>query len=202
MSDIVMGIHNTEISETELFRRVSWGAIFGGVLVALSIELVFLAFGLFIGFQFRGGAAEEWTIGWYLLSTFVSVFIGAWVAAKLSGNPSRANGMLHGLIVWGLTMFTTAVAAGVVMWDVVRTAVGFLEAATITVPAAPAGPPHVNLPVAAANAAHDISMTALVVFGGLILALLGSMIGGGAVPTDINFIGAHRPHLPEQPHHA
>lgn len=202
MSDIAVGVHNSETSETELFRRVSWGAIFGGVLVALSTELLFLTFGLFIGFQLRGDAAETWTIAWYLITTFCSLFIGSWVAARLSGNPRRSSGMLHGFVVWGLTMFTTAAVGVGLLWDVIRVATSFVETAVVTVPAAPTGAAQANVAEAAANAPHDIAMTSLFIFFGLVLALVASMLGGGAVPTDINFVGAHRPHLPEQPHHA
>jgi hypothetical protein len=186
--------------ESALFKRVSWGAIFGGVLVSLSVELVFLTFGLFIGFTFTGGAAEDWTIAWYLISVFCSLFIGSLVAARLSGNPTRGNGALHGFVVWGLTMFTTAVIAAILLWDALRVATTFVTNGVMTTPAAPNGAEAANVSQLAANAAHDISITSLIIFGGLVLAMIGSFIGGGwAAPRDVHFIGHH---LPEQPHHA
>jgi amino acid transporter len=45
------------------------------------------------------------------------VFAGAWVAGRLAGMPDRTDGMLHGLVTWGLAMLlliyllTTAVSS-------------------------------------------------------------------------------------------
>jgi len=45
------------------------------------------------------------------------VFAGAWVAGRLAGMPDRTDGMLHGLVAWGLAMLlliyllTTAVSS-------------------------------------------------------------------------------------------
>jgi len=203
MSDIALSIHDLNRSEVELFRRVSWGAIFGGVLVALSVELVFLTFGLFIGFQMKGGEAVAWTEAWYLTGVFCSLLVGSWVAARFAGNPNRGNGLLHGFVVWGLTMFTTAAIAVALSWDVIRVASSWLQSAISTGAAGAAGAAPGNLTQAATNAAGDISSTALVVFGGLILAAVGSFIGGAwAAPRSADFAPAHTPHLPEQPHHA
>jgi hypothetical protein len=205
MSDMAMGVNDATGTEVEFFRRVSWGAIFGGVLTALGVELIFLSFGLFIGFQMTNGGGSSWTTAWYLVSVFFSLFFGAWVAAKLTGNPDRGNGMLHGVVVWGLSMFTTAVIATAILWDVIRMASSWLQTAVSSVaPAAGAVPPQ-TLNRVAENTANDLSTTALVIFFGLLLALAASLIGGAwAVRKDIGFLHSHTPHrhLPEQPHHA
>lgn len=206
MSDIITGVQGTINSEAEIFRRVSWGAIFSGVLVALSMELVFLSFGLFIGFQMTDGSATAWTKAWYLVGLFFSLLIGAWVAARLAGNPSKGNGMLHGFVVWGLTMFTTAVIAAALLWDVVRSGVSIVQTAIGTLPAAAAstnGAVPVNVSQVAANLANAISDASLVIFFGLLLALAGSLVGGTATPSGLTDLLGHRRHIREEhPRHA
>lgn len=212
MSDIVVGTNSSFGAEAEIFRRISWGAIFSGVLVALSVELIFLFFGLFIGFQMTGGGAVAWTEAWYLVGIFFSLLIGGWIAARLAGNPGRGNGMLHGFVVWGLAMFTTAVLATALAWGVVKEASSLLQTAvnttttaqtTAQVPPAATPPPAVtqqNLTEDAATLADRVSSSSLVIFFGLLLAIAGALIGGAwAVPRQADF--ATRPHrdLPE-PH--
>lgn len=200
MSDIAMGYHDTYRSETEIFHRVSWGAIFSGALVALGMELVFLTFGLFIGFQMNPSGARVWTGIWYFVTLFCSLFIGSSVTARLAGNPDRGNGMLHGLVVWGLTMFASSVISMALLWNVIRVANSWLQTYVAANP--PAVAPN-NTGQLAATAAGDLSTVNLVIFGGLLAALVGSLLGGGAaVPRITDVVNIRRPNLPEQPHHA
>jgi hypothetical protein len=198
MSDIAMGYHDARRPEAEPFHRVWWGAIFSGALVALAMELVFLTFGLFIGFQMSGGGAHAWSEVWYFVTLFCSLFIGSWVTARLLGNPGRGNGMLHGFVVWALTMFTTAAIAAMLMWDAIRIANSWLQSFVAAVP--PSAPPAIAGPNAAA-ATGDLSTLALVIWGGLLAAIVGSLLGGSVVPKLPNFL-AERSRLPEQPHQA
>ncbi len=206
MSDIVTGVSNAHTSELEIYKRVSWGAIFSGTLVALSMELVFLTFGLFIGFQMTDGDATAWTKAWYLVGVFFSLLIGAWAAARLAGNPSKGNGMLHGFVVWGLTMFTTAVISGILLWDVVKAGMSMMQTAIGAISNAPAAGAtvQVNTSQMAANLANAISDGSLIIFFGLLLALAGSLIGGMGTPSRISdLIGARRHRAPEEhPRHA
>src|SRR5262245_17719956 len=83
-------------------KRLSWGAIFAGVFAALAMEILFLLFGFFVGFLLSPGGAKAWAAIWYLITSFVSLYVGAWVASRLAGNTTRREGMLHGFITWGL----------------------------------------------------------------------------------------------------
>ncbi|HOP97393.1 MAG TPA: hypothetical protein PLK78_08140 [Verrucomicrobiota bacterium] len=91
-----------------LYRRISWGAIFAGLLVMLVIQLTLTLLGVSIGaatlnpLQERN-PAEGLAIGsaiWLLASGLISMFIGAMVAGRLCGGPRRADGLLHGLVTW------------------------------------------------------------------------------------------------------
>lgn len=44
---------------------------------------------------------------WYGISTLVALYVGGMVAGRLAGAPRRTDGLLHGLLSWGLvTLFT------------------------------------------------------------------------------------------------
>ena len=52
-----------------------------------------------------------------MICSLIAVFAGSWVAGRLAGMPDRTDGMLHGLVTWGLAMLlliyllTTAVSS-------------------------------------------------------------------------------------------
>ncbi len=129
-----------------LWKRVSWPAIFGGTLVALATELLFVTFGVFIGFLIANpGGIETWSEIWYLTTCFISLLIGGWVAGRTAavGSPR-----VHGAVTWGLTTLATFLIALWMFWGVVSaslTAVRTTVAATNNAAASAA-------PVAAAEA--------------------------------------------------
>ncbi|HWQ93820.1 MAG TPA: hypothetical protein VN673_19310 [Clostridia bacterium] len=54
---------------------------------------------------------------WFIVSGLISLFLGAYVAGRLSGGPRRADGMLHGIVTFSvaetamLLLLTTTVGA-------------------------------------------------------------------------------------------
>jgi hypothetical protein len=118
----------------ESFRRVSWGAVMGGVVVALITQLVLSMLGIGIGVSTISPAtgdtpdAGAFSLGaalWWTVSGIISAFVGGWMAARLSG-ALAASAALHGLVTWATTtlvvLFLMATAAG----SLLGTAVGFL----------------------------------------------------------------------------
>lgn len=107
-----------------LLRRVSWGAIIAGLVFALVTQFVLSLLGVAIGAStFEPYNAENQAKGfgigaaiWVGLSSIISIFVGAWVAGRLSGGPRKTDGMLHGLATWGattlLTLFLLTTAVG------------------------------------------------------------------------------------------
>lgn len=104
-----------EKAEIGFFRRISWGAIFAGTIVALVIELVLSLLGLGIGLGTVNPATEENLLGgvgigagiWMAISMIIALFAGGWVAARLAGYPRSLAGILHGIVVWGVaTLFS------------------------------------------------------------------------------------------------
>lgn len=95
------------------FYRVSWGGIFAGTLVALVNQLTWMLLGMGIGLGVVSPVTQEGFgaigigAGIYILAvTLVSLFLGGWVASKLSGITSKTKSALHGLVVWALFTFT------------------------------------------------------------------------------------------------
>lgn len=110
-----------------ILRRISWGAIFAGVVTFLVLQLFFGVLGLAIGAATIDPLQEQnpfqgvgvGTGIWFLLTTLVSFYISGLVAGRLSANPTKMDRALHGLIVWGLSTLlsfylVTATAAGAI----------------------------------------------------------------------------------------
>ncbi|WP_377295028.1 PhnA-like protein [Rhizobium sp. SG2393] len=110
----------------EAFNRVSWGAVFAGVAIALTVQLVLNLLGVGIGAAvIDPGTADNpaastfsmGTIAWFVISGIVASFAGGYVASRLSGRPLRSTGALHGLTSWAVTtlvifyLLTTSIGA-------------------------------------------------------------------------------------------
>ncbi len=104
---------------------LSWGAIFAGVVIALSIETLFNLLGLALGFSvFTPDVNNVTNIGmgsmlWLAITGIISMFFGGWVAGKSAGFGIYVSGVLHGIVAWGVTTLVifilTATAAGAVI---------------------------------------------------------------------------------------
>jgi hypothetical protein len=92
-------------------KRVSWSAVFAGVVVALVVQLALSLLGLGIGAGTINPLEEAdptrglWVGSaiWFALSTIIALFAGGWVAGRLAGVPRRTESLLHGLVTWGAT---------------------------------------------------------------------------------------------------
>ena len=107
--------------------RIAWSAIFAGVILVFSVELLLNALGAGVGLgmvtPMTGGTPSSGSFGvgaglWLVISTVVAFVVGGFVASRLAGAPSRFDGVLHGLVVWGLTLlmvlyFLGAAAGGI-----------------------------------------------------------------------------------------
>lgn len=91
-------------------KRVSWGAIFAGVVIALVAQLALSILGLGVGASTINPATEQnpaqgFAAGagiWFALTTLLSLFAGGWVAGRLAGMPRQTDSLLHGVLTWGV----------------------------------------------------------------------------------------------------
>lgn len=99
-------------AHTILLNKVSWGAIFAGVVVALVTQVLLTMLGAGIGIATLdpgtgdNPAPSSFSIAagiWYTLSGIVAAFIGGYVAARMSGKTLPTTGAFHGLTTWAVT---------------------------------------------------------------------------------------------------
>jgi len=91
------------------FKRISWGAIFAGLIITLVAQMTLTVLGAAIGAASIDPARDQDNMRalgtgaaiWLLATTLLSIYIGACVAGRLSGAPTTADGMLHGFVTWG-----------------------------------------------------------------------------------------------------
>lgn len=123
-------------------KRISWAAVFAGVILALVIQLVLNMLGTGIGMstidpaegQTPSAAAFGVSAGiWWGVSSLIALFIGGWIAAHLAGIPRKTDGMIHGLLVWSLStlllVYLLATAVGSVIGGAFGIAGNVLSAA-------------------------------------------------------------------------
>jgi hypothetical protein len=121
-----MSTHISTVATDRLdyIRRISWGAIFAGVVTFFAIHITLSLLGLGIGASTvdpkqEANPASGLGIGgaiWFFISGLLALFAGGWVAGRVAGVPERGDGRLHGFMAWALAtvlsvfMLTTAVS--------------------------------------------------------------------------------------------
>ncbi|WP_374828346.1 PhnA-like protein [Mycoplana dimorpha] len=111
---------------TRAINKISWGAVFAGVVLALAAQFMLNLLGVGIGAAVLDPATSDnpaastfSIIGgvWFVVAGIIAAFIGAYAASRLSGRPSRSTGGYHGVTSWAVTtlvvlyLLTTSVGA-------------------------------------------------------------------------------------------
>jgi hypothetical protein len=101
---------------THTHRRISWAAIFGGVILVVAIQLLLSLLGAGIGLDTvntnAGSTPAASSLGmgagiWWVVSSCIALAAGGYVAAWLAGIEIRFDGVLHGLVTWGIASLVT-----------------------------------------------------------------------------------------------
>jgi hypothetical protein len=96
---------------TILVNRISWGAVFGGVVIALATQLILNLLGIGIGAasfdpaSSTSASATTFSVGaaiWWMISGILAALAGGYAAGRLAGQPKEASGGWHGLTAWAL----------------------------------------------------------------------------------------------------
>lgn len=95
-------------------RRISWGAVFAGLVVVMVTQLTLGILGIGIGLgvvNFQDGQPDQaiqlGALVWLLFTALVSLFLGGHVAARLAGVPRREDSCLHGILTWSAQTIAT-----------------------------------------------------------------------------------------------
>lgn len=116
--------YQNRIEKKGYFPWISWGAILGGLASGISTYLLLALFGLAAGLTAIDPQSAD-PVGnvpivagiWTSISLVLSAFVGGYVAARMSGMSRLADGILHGLVAWGVStvvfafLITTSVGA-------------------------------------------------------------------------------------------
>ncbi len=97
-------------------RRISWAAIFGGVILVVVVQLLLSTLGAGIGLGTvdtnAGTTPDASSLGygagiWWLISSCLALLFGGYVTAWMAGVEIRFDGVLHGLVTWGIATLLT-----------------------------------------------------------------------------------------------
>lgn len=96
-------------------KRISWGAILAGAVLALVIQLALSLLGMGIGLGTIDPLEEQRPFAgigigaaiWWLVTSLVSMYLGASTASRLAGIPRPTDGLLHGLLTWAVVTLLT-----------------------------------------------------------------------------------------------
>ncbi|MGF1550092.1 MAG: hypothetical protein ACFBQW_06115 [Sphingomonadaceae bacterium] len=97
-----------------LLKRISWGAIFAGAVIALGVLALLSLLGTAIGLAAVDPAQGQPFAGvgigtaiWWIATSVIALAIGGYVAGHTSGIPERSSSTAHGAAVWGLVTIVT-----------------------------------------------------------------------------------------------
>ncbi len=116
-------------SGAPLLRRISWGSVIAGMVIAVALQVVlsFLGAGIGLGtvdpMQYSTPSAGALGTGagiWWAVSSVISLFVGGWVASHLAGSPEKSEAVLHGLLTWGVATIITVYLLASLVGSVVR----------------------------------------------------------------------------------
>ncbi|OGB27023.1 MAG: hypothetical protein A3I66_22340 [Burkholderiales bacterium RIFCSPLOWO2_02_FULL_57_36] len=98
---------NAGIIRRPLFPTIRWGAVFAGVAVGVSVQLVLTLLGIASGLSAidvaQGESIGAGTLLWAGASMLISAFVGGYVAARMTGLKRKVDGVLHGVVAWAVT---------------------------------------------------------------------------------------------------
>lgn len=90
-------------------KRISWGAIVAGTILALVFQVMLALLGLGIGLATidpqSGDTPALTTFGsasgiWAVLTVLIATFLGAYAAARFAGSANKRDAALHGVTTW------------------------------------------------------------------------------------------------------
>ena len=171
------GVYRTGIFSTEGIR-VSWGGIFGGVMVAVGLLLLLAALGLAVGITAVDPQATQLGrlgIGaaiWTGVSLLLALFLGGLVASRLGATYDRTTSFFEGFLVWIVSLLLVAYLAASGMSWIAGDTLGIVGAAPDMSMAVP--------PDVVQGITPQAAKTAWVTFASLVLSLGAALIGAMA----------------------
>jgi len=99
--------------------RVSWGALFAGVFVALAVWVLLSTLGMALGLSLADRAqGETLAVGggiWAILTVLIALFCGGCVTAQVTAGETKGEAVIYGVILWGVTFALLMLLTGSVV---------------------------------------------------------------------------------------
>jgi hypothetical protein len=124
--------HNSSAAVDRQLRRVrdgfSLGVVLIGLVTAIAVQLILTLLGSGIGFSLIDPFARVTPSGmtfavsagvWWIVTSWIALFCGAWLAGQLT-NPDRTrHGMAFGAVVWTFTTILVVFILGMAITKIV-----------------------------------------------------------------------------------
>lgn len=115
MEHSITTVYDDRQGRVDFMKRISWSAVFAGVLVAIVTQMLLTLLGLGVGLSTIDPVTErDPTAGlgtgsaiWYIISSLLSLFLGGWIAGRLASAPRLFDGIIHGVLTWSLVTLLT-----------------------------------------------------------------------------------------------
>jgi hypothetical protein len=96
---------------------VSWGGIWGGVLVGTGLLLLLTALGLALGISAVDANSDAGNVGmgasiWAAIALLLSLYVGGMASTRIGAIFDRTTGMFEGALVWVLSLLLMVYLAG------------------------------------------------------------------------------------------
>lgn len=93
--------------------RISWGAVFAGLFTALAVLVLLSVLGTALGLTWsqhtsRGDYVASGAAIWAALTALLSLFVGGFVTSLFTAGENRAEAVLYGIVLWGVTFAAVA----------------------------------------------------------------------------------------------
>lgn len=171
--------------------RVRWGAVIAGGVLAVALLLLLSSFWMALGFGSQVDAVAknlEWFIGG---SAIACLFVGGWVAGRMSGVRGAGAGIAHGATLWAVVLLVTlsiGIPAVLNILNLGRVATEIGRQSSVI----------------AQGVDASLWATFLSLVGALVAAAIGGLIGGATVPAPMESTTADRvmPATPAVPRRA
>ena len=117
---------------------IHWGAVIAALLFVVALGWLLFALGAAIGISVAdltdlealGQGLGIGTAIWIIGSMLLAFFLGGLLAAHLSGDPERKNGMLHGVVLWSAATALTLIVGAMTLGALWRAGESLVSGAT------------------------------------------------------------------------
>ena len=96
---------------------VSWGGIWGGVLIGMGLLLLLTSLGLALGVTAVDPGSDAQSLGvgaaiWAAISLLLALYVGGMASTRIGAIFDRTTGMFEGILVWVLSLLLIVYLAG------------------------------------------------------------------------------------------